>query len=239
MNTIYDNFEEWDDNRVYLAEGLNLENPISRYTSLSNLLSILKGKFFVARRGSYSDICEKEGPPYNRSDIRIWDGRVECLKDRDKVNEYLRTKAPNLLVSCWTDKVYEDYLMWKSYTPGKYGVLIESTINNVIAALSKPSPRCFCGKISYYKTPTTNSSIYESLFYKQFYYSGEEEVRFYIEEPKGSSSTMFDIDPNMLINKIILSPFLSDEESQIMADRISLSFPNFKDKIKQSSIKIQ
>ena len=91
------------------------QGNIYRYTSFTNLLSMLEGKFYLSPRLAFSDrreqgeytseyikMCYKSTIDRNRQKFRI------KVQEKFKLSTYFN-------VSCWTMEDKESFPMWKAY----------------------------------------------------------------------------------------------------------------------------
>lgn len=241
MDDIFD-LQPWPKDAIYIESSLTLETPLCRYTRLENLLSLLNGNFFVSKRGSFCDMSEYKGD-ITEADFkfRLLIGNQYSATDIKNVKDFLNVDAKNLFVSCWSSDTNESYLMWKAYTPDKYGVMIKASIHNIASSFGSPLPHIICSEMRYGKLLET-MSILDALFHKDTSYKDEKEVRFYIQSLDSTlniNNTFFKISPTIMVDEIILSPFLSDTECLYIKDLLGNRFPEFKNKINSSVIKIK
>ncbi|MDH6312704.1 hypothetical protein M2137_001479 [Parabacteroides sp. PFB2-10] len=237
---------------VYIKEGVSLDQKIFRYTNLSNLLMILgskketNGQLFVSRKSSFSDKKEKEfyavlrclasrfSPVSEKEPDSISEEREENGKENAEIRE-----ACKLCTSCWTYKDKEDYLMWKAYSNTESGLRIGTTVRKLVCALDAGSYEIYGAKIAYGKgIPCQN--VLDSMFNKAIFYEQEKEFRLYIndsqEERNAERPIRLNINPQVFIEEITLSPFMGGVGAKVMKDMLSSSYPYLKDKIQLSQI---
>lgn len=229
---------------VFIKEGLSLKTKIFRYTSFDNLQKILEDKKFrLSNRNTFSDRREK-GEFYDsklhfyRFSVAGEQADEKTLKEWGYKNAQIR-KACELPTSCWTTKKDEDFLLWKAYTEGETGVRIETTIEKLIGSLQNLSQLAlYCAKMEYGKEKPFYE-VMESMFFKTHFYRSEEEFRLYVidnNRDKKDNAIFLDVKPQEMIEKIILSPFLSVESAKIKNEMLQEKYKFLKDKISISSI---
>lgn len=226
---------------IYLNNDISEEDKIFRYTSFSNLLTLLESKrFYIGSRENFSDRREK-GEFYN-SKLCFYRFNPANEKVPEKVlNEWSYKDAQikeacKLPTSCWTTQKQEDFLMWKAYAGNESGVRIETSIKELMIALQNhPNKIFFLGRMKYGKEKPWYEVV-DSMFYKTEYYHGESEFRFYVvekKEDKFSKSISLEItSPESLIKNIILSPFLhkkvAETQMKILQERYAFLANNVK-----------
>ena len=92
-----------------------------------------------------------------------------------------------------------------------------------------------CAPIQYNNKIYQGMDFYEALFTKTPYYKDERELRFYIE-PKYNGN--FQINPEQMIKKVILNPFLDNKTSIRVKDILIARYPFRKDKVCNSKIRL-
>ena len=89
-----------------------------------------------------------------------------------------------------------------------------------------------CGSVEY-KNSLQGIKLYEALFTKEEYYKDEREFRFYFEPNyKGK----FQINPQVMISKVILNPFLGTANSKKVKNLLLNSYQFLDKKIYNSKI---
>lgn len=229
----------------------DINSMICRYLDFDNFSQILEGKFYVSTKSRFTDkydvgrfipkrylfsIVPASGTPKT---VPFGEERLKKLRDNVK-------RSSKYLASCWT-KVEDDYLMWKTYTSGNCGVCIVSTINNVVASFTTLNGyNAYCSKI-FYDGYSYNDEPLDYLFSKSKGYSSEHEVRFYfIDEDKETSNAetdnigkdfeLFEIKPEMLIDRVIISPFMRGNSFELLKRILEKEYPFLKGKIRHSQI---
>lgn len=235
--------------RLNVTDDIN--SAICRYTDIDDFLQILEGKFYVSMKSRFTDKYDagKFIPkrylfsivPASGTSKPVPFGEERLNKLRDNVK-----RSSKYLASCWT-KVEDDYLMWKTYMSGICGVCVVSTINNVVASFATLNGyNAYCSKM-FYDGYSYNDEPLDYLFSKSKGYSSEHEVRFYfIDEDKetanaetdnmGKDFELFEIKPDVLIDRVIISPFMRGGSFELLKRTLEKVYPFLKGKIKHSQI---
>lgn len=226
---------------IFIGKGLSIKTKIFRYTSFTNLLTILEeGKLFINLRSNFSDRREK-GEFYNskllfsRFSVANEKTDEETLKEWSYKDAQIRA-ACKLPTSCWTTKAEEDFLMWSAYAKNEDGVRIETTIEKLIGSPIFFEGILYCDNIKYGKEKPLYE-VGESMFYKTNFYKGEEEFRFYVIEKNIKMNSVFlDVNPLEMIQEIILSPFLPIKIAKVKIEMLQEKYRFLNDKIRISNI---
>lgn len=176
--------------------------PVIRYMNLSKFINLLHSQtLWFASLDTFSD--EYEG--------------YAMLEKEAKASAAFETFRTWSLVSCWNKFITESFPLWKIYLGGdKIGVGIVSTVggvkNSIISKEEKERIEGF--QIEYvpidYKEDITNHLILATIKYD--FYSYEDEIRFtyrYGNNPKIAGKAI-KINTDILINQIIMSPYIPD-----------------------------
>lgn len=208
-----------------------------------SLLQILNGKFFVARKETFSDYFDaiKSIPLVARFGFSSFGERISKEKyeqNEKRINEI--KESARWLTSCWTE-TYNNILMWQAYTKGSCGVCIESTVNDFVESIKSDCEKVLYGKINYgCYSPIMKAEEY--AFNKFPLYRDEREIRFYFiegnEDKYRNSHKLFDIEPKKLIKSITFSPFIRNSESaEQLKHLLENSFAFLKGKINTNRIR--
>ena len=131
-------------------------------------------------------------------------------------------------VNCWNIAEDESYALWKIYTLPKTGIAIRSTVGNLRKSLDNDNIKIY--KVKYIKSFSNIEEKYEIPFYdlgrdetygyilnkrfggvyKQEVYRYENEVRAVYLEFSNKENINFNVDLDILIDSIYISPFASD-----------------------------
>ena len=135
--------------------------------------------------------------------------------------------------------------MWKCYAT-EVGACVRTSVHNLIASLQveldkEGQNRVICGSMDYKEyRPTTNEE--SQLFDKDKAYANEKEFRFYFYLPsfcdgvKEKNGIYIPVDTEVMIDDVLLSPFLPNEAANKLARLIKCVY-NID--VKRSSIKLK
>lgn len=243
-----------ENKRVYPLH-LNVKDDIGmkicRYMDFDSFLQVLNGQFYVSVKRNFSDKYDAgvkvpryylfQIVPASEPGIVIpaEEERLNVLRDGAK-------QSGGYLASCWTTAA-DDILMWKAYTLGRCGVCIVSTIYNVVASFkSLKGHNVYCSRM-YYDEFSYNDTPTDYLFTKTKSYASEHEVRFYFlgddidsqdknkkDERKGSE--WFDVSPDVMIDRIILSPYMRGNSFGLLKQLLEKEYPFLKDRVDMSKL---
>lgn len=234
------------------VNGFNNDTKIYRYMDFDCFLQIMDKKFYVSAKKQFSD-CYDAGTKVPlremfKNFVKVCGGKEEAQKNYTSIELMeMFKKSQNYLASCWTLNK-DDILMWQAYTHGNCGICIESSVGNVIAALDSNAVKSYliCCSPMYYDGYSNLKDVEEILFLKQNQYKGEKEVRFYFLKDKynGESANsdinyvMFNINPEVLIDKVLLSPFMRGNSAQVLKSKLEKCYPCLERCINKSEISL-
>lgn len=222
-----------NDTFFFIGSPVGLDCKIYRYMDVLELLAILEGSFSVSQKGNWMDKRES-GDIQAAMFLSIANQPVD--KNRlEQHKEFCKRifDSKDMYASCWTMNEIESMLMWQAYTMKRHGVLIESTVGDFIQSLKLANYSVMCAPIQYTNKVYQGMDYYETLFTKTPYYKDERELRFYFE-PK--SNGLFHIDPERMIKKVILNPFLNLKSSKRIEKILIASYPFLKGKVCNSKM---
>lgn len=226
-----------------LMEDLDGNTSIRQYLKLDYLLQLLESRtYYVKRKRYFEDKRESTLPLKSLFRLRPVGDTANSSVDDDSVRNSLGKysfykTSGDYLTSCWTERVGESALMWKNFVENK-GACIKTTINNFVASFRDDNYDILCGRISY-NGYNAEQTIMETLFSKDRAFSEEKEIRFYFA-PRDRNVDISDnhasigVDPNVLIDEIILSPYIEPLERKGLEHELNSNY-----KIKVSSSKIE
>jgi hypothetical protein len=246
---------------MYLSDS-NIETPnghtiIWRYMGIDKFLHLITTKkLFFCRLSKMTDKFEGSLPKDN------FTKRLNQLsKNQDKdVFETARQERMELekfknytFVNCWSIGREESYALWKIYLQGSAcGVAIKSTVSKLRKSIESVSDEVsfYLGKVNYTnfikEDPLTQLSLTTT---KSLYYEYENELRaFFITDETVEKSNKIlslipgwnvEIDINILIDQIYISPFTGSWFKDSFIDIIEKVHPNFTRLIKVSNIQDQ
>jgi len=233
-----------------LMDGVDTEQTIYQYMDLDYLLRLLDTRtYFVKPKQSFHDLHESCLPlksifkPHLVG--REYDKSVVADTNESLVRLRQFRESGTMLTACWTEHLGENALMWRNFT-SKIGICIKSSIHNFMASLVTDDYDVCCGRMSY---PGIHSKteLDECLFIKDKAFIDEKEIRFYFT-PKGNHNTTNDkgvsipILPQILIDEIILSPYINTQACKVLTDFINDKYNVDKQnrfKVRTSEIKIK
>lgn len=206
--------------------GIGLDTPICQYMDLNYLMTLLTNKkYYITKKKFFVDKLGKRIPLRLRF-LPIPCGQVGKTRDQERSQAertaaicHYEQNAANLLTSCWTERITENALMWDRGGE-KHKVCIKSTIGNFISAISTSDYVIWCGKIIYEPIyPVLQSE--DIIWYKEPYFSDEREIRFYFSTDynnvtagnAGVYNIQLQVQPETLIQEIILSPYIDKKTS--------------------------
>lgn len=214
-------------NSYYWWNSDDAENHvISQYMRTDYLLQLLEThKYIIKKRKEFMDYHEGR-LDLSRLFMRLSISGIHNKLGQETTGHSISFKdIADCPTSCWTKAKHESFLMWSSYAK-ELGVCIKSTVNDFAASLNvdfqaEPTSdnQLLCGTIDYDKGPTLSDDEI-LLFSKDKVYGDENEFRFYCNFHTGietfSSGIKVPIDPNVMINEIIISPFICKEASDVL-----------------------
>lgn len=209
---------------LHMVNGVEESTHICQYMDLDYFLQLLENKeYCVKRKFTFEDANEgmfplksvfplsavgATIPPQPKQDIDI------CLRVWKKIQE-----LKVIPTACWTLNTQERLSMWKTFT-NKFGVCVKSSVHNVVASIMQKDYDIWCGKIEY-NGYYAQKGLISNLFSKKPVFSEEDECRFYFFGEKDmvdqSQYVKLKIDPNIMVNDIVLSPFINRKSSQRLA----------------------
>ena len=230
---------------IYIKNDVPSNLKIYKYTSLPVLYTLLDvkngiGRFQVSNRDQFSDQREK-GEFYDlrncfRMDIANVQPTAKQTEHWKTIDEQIE-EASHLYASCWTCKKMEDFLMWKAYSGIMSGVRIGTSVEKLRDSLRLKGCKLVAAKMEYGKEKTCYE-VEDSMFYKTTFYQGEDEFRFYVvnDEEKRSARFYLNVDPRLMIEEIILSPFMDIAFAQFIRDMLYDKFEFLREKVLLSEI---
>ena len=216
-----------------LMDGLDGNTPIRQYLKLDYLLQLLESSsYYVKRKSKFEDKRESSLPLKSLFHLQsVGDTAYKSLDDKymgeslEKFRKY--NKSSNILTSCWTERVGESALMWKNFVDNR-GACIKTNINNFVASFVEDDYEICCGRMSY-NGYIAEQDYLEALFSKERYFSEEKEIRFYFT-PRDRKENIFDdyvcmpVNTNVLIDEIILSPYIEPVERKQLGHDLSVKY---------------
>ena len=202
---------------------------IWRYIDFAKFISLLDTrKLFFTRADKFNDSFEGSYPNANKNAREnaykglAKDTKKAILEDLPKIRESMRKC---FLINCWHINENESAAMWEIYTNKSKGIAIQSSFSSLKKSFSRISETVSIGEINYIDYNSTIISEMNALFpylHKRKYYIHEKELRAimliktHVPEEDGFTLDIkkevcdigmyFDVDINMLIENIYISP---------------------------------
>lgn len=223
---------KYSSNIFYLSNTLPINTQICQYLRLDYLIEIIrKNKYLITQKRIFEDQSERKfsinltfspTPAVLNSEQ---DHTMIIDNQQDKAKQY-KHLCYNY-VSCWTAETTENILMWKGYG-SVFGACIRSNLNNFVASFDSTDFGKFdvyCAPINY-RFQRFADAPEDCIFRKDPYYKDEKEIRF-IFMPKdetikdSNKKIQLSINPRIMVEEIILSPYISKDAALFLADVIS------------------
>ena len=239
LNAVLKPFDDRTNIR-FLREGICLPN-IYRYTSFSNLIMMLDGYMRFSLRSSFPD--RHEQGDFLSEYLKVCNSNIIDKKRKNfyKKRENLIQLSTFFHASCWTFNNCECYPLWKAYTTNEYGVMITSSLPNLLSSIYvNEQQSLYCAPISYGEEKL-NIDPYDILFSKTSEYSFENEIRFYVipnllRHESHPHTLWLKCKPEIAVEEITLSPFLQPNIATSIADMLIRRYHFLESKISKSTI---
>lgn len=185
---------------------------IWRYMELWKFLDIIDNKkLYMSRCDLFEDKYDGRIPVKSVSEL----DDEHPLKQVDNFSESTLRKCSYL--SCWSSEQKETYPLWKIYSDYRNSVAIKTTVGDLIESISQEKSAQQIGKVKYIDSDGPyrfRGNTYQFFFEKRNYFIFEKEVRIltelqfkdYTELLNLPLGITIEIDPNKLINEIVLAP---------------------------------
>ncbi|MEO6454649.1 MAG: hypothetical protein ABIN97_11270 [Ginsengibacter sp.] len=208
---------------------------ISKYIDVTKFLSLLSKKsLFFCRLDKLED--QFEGMVAKRNyEYRIrWHKETNHLMDKpftdeeivaqvEQMYEYDKKVKEVYCVCCWNKADKESAALWKIYSDFGKGIMIKSSVKNLIAAFENTSEKIRVSEIGYLdynKDLMKDGNTFFPLIHKQNAYDYEGEIRLIhsVDFPQIGKTydwskeeiqegKLLTVDLNLLIDEIIIGPF--------------------------------
>lgn len=236
-------------NGIYVHKDITdakLNMAIFRYMPFEYLMSLIRKKIlYIANRSSFTDLTEKGeilNLKYETAMLVSYRNKKKKKNMYDNINER-RESAYNVCASCWTKDTYtygnESFLMWKCYSGSQPVCRIETTIGDLINSISTKgiTDDIVLSEMNYvdYRQNKYMGNIRHYLFEKPLAYTGEQEVRLYVMSNK--EQVTLNINPSIILKKILISPFINNELSNVLIEYFNSEFTELNIPIKKSGIR--
>lgn len=214
-------FKQIDDNAV-----------LWRYQDLPRYIDLLlKKQLFFCKADRFEDPFEGQYTVGAKEDLvkaqveELADDHadeqdVEKAKQQiEKITEERIAKRTYVTINSWHWNDIENYAMWKIYAKGTYGLAIQTTYERLKQCFGVTGQPVFIGKVDYddCEISLLNDSL-EPFLHKRKIYAYENEVRccyvipeennaFNWEAQDTNNGVFIDVDLDMLIERIYISPY--------------------------------
>lgn len=186
--------------------------PIWRYLDFWKFLNLLELKsLYFSNSENLGDNYEGRIPSFVLAKIEAAEAKSENNISKHTLN-YLENIARNtFLISSWSYAERESFAMWKMYSKDKSGIAIETDLSCLKQSFKNTSKSIYIGEINYIHEKKYYFDL-SNLFYpfvtKLDYYSFENEIRCITvnEDYEKNKDNLVDVDLNILIKKIHISP---------------------------------
>jgi len=171
-----------------------------------DLVTLKEPRLFLCRLDKLQDAYEKS---LSINQI-IWLDSIGCSDESKKIQKNLRE---TIFINSWNISEYELYSLWKSYVSDHiYGVAIKSTPRKLKESINAIKSNCSREDIIYidkvnYDSKSTEVNIHSIALKKEPFYTTEDELRIYTESK--NENIFIPVDLNLLIDEIVISPFIS------------------------------
>lgn len=225
---------------VWIHESTQFMGNIYRYTSFTNLIDMLNGKFYLSPRLAFSD--RREQGEYTSEYIKVgYKNTIDRnrMKFREKVKEKFKLST-YFNVSCWTMEEHESFPMWKAYKGDDISVRIKTSIHSLLSSIRDTDIHLYCGAM-HYGEEEDRTKMYDIMFKKTIEYEDEKEFRLYaIREQydfdKEPSHLILNINPTEMIDEIYFSPFIGRNKATDLCDLLLAKYPFLKGKFNFSDL---
>lgn len=231
-------------NGIHIANDIELDKCIFRYTSVEYLLKLLNSsKLYLGSRRNSEDLNEM-GWKLDHHLIYPPCPILKNKKEQHKVEKETSEKWTAIYtscISCWTydttpESSYssENYLMWKNYT-GENGIRITSSPSRLANSIQNIENKdIILSNIKYYNKDTHSLLPQDLIFGKRDFYRDERELRLCVLN--STDHLLLDINPETMIEAITFSPFMPLELRKILKEHIENNYKWLNGKVKYSQI---
>jgi len=146
----------------------------------------------------------------------------------------LKHERVNFFLNCWHINDSETRHMWDAYTSRKLGVSIQSDFNRLCESLAKVEEKIYIAAVEYDQKIISTDNIFQPYFSKRKQFKFDHELRCLVWDriippPKEHRSGIsFEIDLNILIENIFVTPGTAQYEIDAIKDVIEKYGYSFK-----------
>ena len=218
----------------------------AKYINITKFLSLIKDEqLFFCRLDKLEDRFEGTMPKISRKILNNYYRHLRAQKEftvamTDKeiekiVDNYFefsqKLKSLNC-INCWNEFEGESYALWKVYSNLNQGIMIKSSFNRVINAFKESKEKIYCSRVKYIDHDKDSIDIGNTMLpivHKHKAYSYENEIRLIHkvsdmdwkhdwENEKYENGIKVNVNLQMLISEIVISPFSSDWFIELVED---------------------
>lgn len=230
--------------KIHVHKSLDMNMPIYHYLKLEYFLCILdNNRLYFSNREKLTDLREKgkKSNPKNVFRPTICQFNSESERklhfEQQRILDSQIEVALNTCVSCWTyeetNKLPEDHLMWRAYGGHGIGIQIETKLGDLLDSFKNVQHDIVVNTVDYVKERAIYT-VEEAIFMKDIAYKSERELR--LCALCNEKQLEIDIEPEMFIHQIRLSPFISKQYATFLKNALESEYPYLKGKIKKSGI---
>lgn len=198
--------------------------------------------------------------------LSLGNEKIEAENDYEKKYKIVNFIQHFICVNCWNINYDENKLMWDKYTDDKFGIAIRTNIDSLINAFKYTREEIYIGRIKYVDHSTfinEQSNPFSFAFLKdKELYAWENELRLIsfvckeceafnkfnniksvrdfftinFDELKGVDHQFIDVDLNMLLGEVIVSPWADNKYVDYI--RSYLNNNGIKTLVKESKFKL-
>jgi len=195
---------------------------IWRYLDFTKFVSLLDTeKLFLCRADQLDDPWEGSLSRANLDAREQPDGKYSNIQN-DEISDIHKYARYHMFISSWHMNEFESAAMWKLYLKSDEGIAIQSTLGDLKKSLDKSEIEVTIGKVEYIdykKDLISEKNIVYPFVHKRISFQHENEIRVLkwimppkkegrndLSTPNPKFGLNIDIDLNVLINKVYVSP---------------------------------
>ena len=153
------------------------ENPtLWRYMDFTKFLSMLDSNtLFFSKPKYFVDPYEGNFSKYDLNHANY----LNIFNEKYTLRDYVRELNEYAAVICWHMNEYESAAMWDLYLSAKDGIAIKTNYEKLSASITDRRYSIYTGKVQYidYGKDMASNNVFETLFYKRYSFSHENEFR--------------------------------------------------------------
>ena len=204
-------YVEHPDRNLFKLEN-STNSKIWRYMDFWKFLNLLKtSSLYFSSTKNMGDEYEGKFHPFIKQYLLEQDE-----KNGNKLYEMILSNlddfSNNQIISSWNYSSKESFSMWKMYAKDKFGIAIQTNLENLIKCFKDEKRTIYIGEVQYFNELNKILDINLTNFYvpiltKLDYYSFENEIRCITE----NGDSLIKVDLNILIKNIYISPYANND----------------------------